>query len=86
MLRLLPDIKMPEKRHVIISLEPIDRLIDRVRTLLMAPWCQDLIIRHQHLDRGVNESELLTRTVGRVRGRPICDHFLPTFPCFLPIV
>lgn len=42
-LQLVPDIKTLEKQHVIISLERIERLIDRVRTLLMAPWCQELI-------------------------------------------
>lgn len=81
MLQLLPDIKTPETRRVIISLQHIDRLIDRARTLLMAPRCQQLIISHQHLDGGVNESEPQTGTVGRVRARPGCDHFLPTFPC-----
>lgn len=86
MLQLLPDIKTPEERHMIISPERIDRLIDRGRTLLMAPRCQQLIMSHQHLDRGVNESEPLTRTAGRVHARPICDHFLPKFPCLLPIV
>lgn len=86
MLQLLPDIKTPEKRRVIISLEHIDCLIDCVSTLLMAPRCQELIISHQRLDRGVDESEPLTRTVGRVHARPICDHFLPTFPSLLPTV